>query len=90
MFTGAAHCDSHGMIGNWASFAIPAAKLGLGYDLESVTKLVDVVGPAVAKEMLFTGRRYSADEALRIGLINQVVPAGELDDAVRQLVLEIA
>ena len=71
-------------------FAIPAAKLGLGYSYDSARKLVHVVGPAAAKEILFVGRRMNAREAHRIGLINQVVPTDQLEDHVREYALEIA
>jgi enoyl-CoA hydratase len=71
-------------------FGIPAAKLGLAYAFESLNKLVGLVGPAYAKEILFTGRRLTAQEALRIGLVNRVVPAAELEPTVRELALEIA
>jgi enoyl-CoA hydratase len=71
-------------------FAIPAAKLGLGYSFESVERLVGLLGPAAVKELLFTGRRLSATEALRLGLVNQVVPAADLEGVVRTLALEIA
>jgi enoyl-CoA hydratase/carnithine racemase len=64
-------------------FAIPAARLGLGYGYDGLKTLTDVVGPAFAKEILFTARQFSADEALRIGLVNKVVPAGELEQTVR-------
>ncbi len=64
-------------------FGIPAAKLGLAYAYESLRALTHLVGPAYAKEILFTGRLLSADEALRIGLVNKVVPAGELEASVR-------
>jgi enoyl-CoA hydratase len=73
-----------------AIFAIPAAKLGLGYSFESVEKLIGLVGPAVVKELLFTGRRVSAVDALRMGLINQVVSDADLEETVRNLALEIA
>ncbi|MEQ9364068.1 MAG: enoyl-CoA hydratase [Leptospirales bacterium] len=64
-----------------ARFCIPAAKLGLGYGYENVRRLADELGPAAAREMLFTARVYAADEALRIGLIHQLVEApGELDE----------
>jgi enoyl-CoA hydratase len=73
-----------------SSFGIPAAKLGLGYSFESAEKLVALVGPAVAKDLLFTGRRVGAQEALNMGLINYVVPDEHLEDAVRNLASEIA
>ncbi len=73
-----------------ALFAIPAARLGLGYGLGAVQALVDVVGPSAAKEILFTARRYKADEALALGLVNRVFPKAELDAAVEEIALAIA
>ncbi|MGI9333229.1 MAG: enoyl-CoA hydratase [Gammaproteobacteria bacterium] len=61
-----------------SSFGIPAAKLGLGYGFEDVRALVQTVGPAAAKEILFTGRRFDGQQALQMGLINKVLPADEL------------
>src|SRR3546814_13643946 len=61
-----------------AQFAIPAAKLGLGYGFNNLRKLVEVVGPSFAKEIFFTARRFSAEEALTMGLVNRVVPQAEL------------
>ena len=66
-----------------ARFAIPAARLGLGYGFGGVKALIDVVGPSYAKEILFTARQFDAAEALRIGLVNKVVPVVELELAVR-------
>lgn len=65
-----------------AQFGIPAARLGVGYAAEALNQLVRLVGPSTAKEVLFTARRYNAQEALRVGLVNQVVPVAELDDYV--------
>ena len=62
-----------------AQFGIPAAKLGIGYSAESLAQLIELVGPSVAKEVLFTARRYTAYEAHRIGLVNHVCQAGMLD-----------
>jgi enoyl-CoA hydratase len=59
-------------------FGIPAAKLGLGYGYDGIKKLIDLVGPAGAREIFYTARQFSAEEALRMGLINQVVPADKL------------
>ena len=53
-----------------AEFAIPAAKLGLGYNARWVRPLLAAVPPAKAKEMLFTGRRFKVAEALAMGLVN--------------------
>jgi len=59
-------------------FAVPAAKLGLGYAYPGLKKLVDVVGPSFAKEIFYTARQFDAEEARRMGLVNRVVPAAEL------------
>jgi enoyl-CoA hydratase/carnithine racemase len=61
-----------------ARFALPAARLGLGYHYAGVERLVQLVGPAAAAEVFFTARRYTAAEALAIGLVNRVVPRAEL------------
>ena len=73
-----------------SQFGIPAARLGLGYGLSSVRSLVNLVGPAFAKEILFTARRFSSDEALRIGLVNRVVARADLETSVRDLAETIA
>jgi enoyl-CoA hydratase/carnithine racemase len=70
-------------------FAIPAARLGLGYGFAGIRSLVTLVGPAMAAEILMSARRFSADEAKAMGLINRVVPAAELDDAVTELATTI-
>ena len=64
-------------------FGIPAAKLGLGYAYDGIKKLIDLVGPACAREIFYTARQFSAEEALRMRLINQVVPAEQLESYVK-------
>ena len=64
-------------------FAIPAARLGLGYGFAGVRALIDLVGPAIAKEIFFTARQFDAEEALRVGLVNRVTSSGELEPLVR-------
>jgi enoyl-CoA hydratase/carnithine racemase len=66
-----------------AKFGVPAARLGLGYESKGVRKLMDVVGPAFAKEIFFTARQFTAQEALAMGLINHMVPEAELEAYVR-------
>lgn len=73
-----------------SQFGVPAARLGLGYAHSGVEALASVVGRAMAAEILFSARRLSADEALRIGLVNRSVPAGELESAVYDLAHQIA
>jgi enoyl-CoA hydratase/carnithine racemase len=67
-----------------ARFAIPAARLGLGYGFGGVKALIDVVGPSVAKDILFTARHLSAEEALRVGLVNRVTETPALEPVVRE------
>jgi enoyl-CoA hydratase/carnithine racemase len=71
-------------------FAIPAARLGLGYDYAGVAALARLVGPSVAKDMLFSARKLDADEALRIGLVNTVVAPEALADHVSQWAARVA
>ena len=66
-----------------SKFGIPAAKLGLGYAYDGIKKLIDLVGPAYAREIFFTARQFTAEEALRMGLVNQVVPEAELEGYVK-------
>ena len=65
-----------------AKFAIPPAKLGLVYNLQDTKLLVDAVGPSKAKDILFTGRTFGAEEALRIGMIDRLVTPEKLDETV--------
>jgi enoyl-CoA hydratase/carnithine racemase len=73
-----------------STFAVPAAKLGLGYEYEGVRKLMDVVGPSFAKEIFFTARQFTAAEASTMGLVNRMVPADQLDSFVRDYAATIA
>jgi enoyl-CoA hydratase len=65
--------------GQSAQFGIPAAKLGLAYNIEGHKRLVETVGHARAREIMFLGRRYSADEGLAMGLVNEVFPDSDLE-----------
>jgi enoyl-CoA hydratase/carnithine racemase len=73
-----------------SQFAIPAARLGLGYGVHGTSRLVATVGHGAAREIMFTGRRYSAAEALAMGLVNRVLPDVELDEHVDKLALDLA
>ena len=73
-----------------ARFAIPAARLGLGYGPSGVKRLIDLVGPAYTKEIFFTARRFDAAEALAMGLVNRVVPAADLGATVAAMCAMIA
>jgi enoyl-CoA hydratase/carnithine racemase len=73
-----------------AVFAIPAARLGVGYAMAGIEALANVVGLSAAKEIFFTARRFSADDALRMGLVSQVAPKAELEGLVRETAERIA
>jgi enoyl-CoA hydratase/carnithine racemase len=73
-----------------ASFAIPAARLGVGYDLGGVEALAEAVGLSRAKEILFSARRYTAQEAYDMGLVARVLPKPELDGFVEEMAARIA
>jgi enoyl-CoA hydratase/carnithine racemase len=73
-----------------AQLGIPAARLGIAYAFDSLGKLKDLVGPSKAKEILMTARRYTAEEALQMGLVNKVVPVDRLEAEVRELCATIA
>ena len=67
-------CDLR-MASDTARFAVPAAKLGLAYPVAGMRDLVRLVGPGAAKKLLFTADPIGAEDALRIGLIEDLVPA---------------
>lgn len=62
-----------------ARLALPPARLGLGYAYSGVERIVSLVGPSAASEIIFTARQYAASEALRIGLVNQVIAKADLE-----------
>lgn len=73
-----------------ALFGIPAGRLGLVYNYPGVKRVVDLVGPSRAMEMIFTARRFTAHEALQINLVNEVVPFERLEPRVREIAAMIA
>jgi len=66
-----------------SKFAIPAAKLGLGYAFTGIKRLADLVGPSFTKEIFFTARQFDAAEAQMMGLVNRVLPADKLEAYVK-------
>jgi enoyl-CoA hydratase/carnithine racemase len=71
-------------------FGIPAARLGIVYGLHSVKRLVGLVGPAAAKDILFSARTFDAGEALAMGFVNRVLPSGELLPFTRDYLARLA
>ncbi|HEX2885015.1 enoyl-CoA hydratase [Vineibacter terrae] len=76
--------------GDTSTFAVPAAKLGLGYAYGGIKRLADVVGPSFAKEIFYTARQFTAEEARVMGLVNRIVPVAELEAYVRKYAATIA
>ena len=87
---GIALCCDLRIANDQSRFSVPAAKLGLGYKLEGLQRLVDVVGPAMAKEIFYTARQFNAEEALAMGLANRVLPATALDSFVEDYARRIS
>lgn len=79
---GIALCCDLRFAADTARFGITPAKLGLAYSFADTRQLVETVGPARAKDILFSGRLIPAAEAMSLGLVDRVVPAGKLSDAV--------
>ena len=73
-----------------ARFGVPIAKtLGNCLSAANYARFLDLLGPTRLKEMLYTGRLLSADEALAAGFVNQVVPPDAIDGAVQALATTI-
>jgi enoyl-CoA hydratase/carnithine racemase len=73
-----------------ASFGVTPAKLGIVYAASSTRRLVSLVGPAAAKHLLFSGELIDTARALRTGLVDEVLAAGELDKRVDSYVRILA
>jgi enoyl-CoA hydratase len=76
--------------GQSAQFGVPAAKLGLAYNVEGHKRLIETVGHARAREIMFLGRRYSADEAFDMDLVHQVFADRQLESEVGKIVDTLA
>jgi enoyl-CoA hydratase/carnithine racemase len=85
----AASCDLRIADDN-AQFAIPAARLGIGYNPRWIRALLALTAPANVKELLFTGQRFAIADAGRMGLVNRVSKPEHLEAETRKLALEIA
>lgn len=73
-----------------SKFAMPAAKLALGYPFDAIRRLVNAVGAAAAKNLMFTAKSMNAETALRLGLLQEVVEEEALTDRVNELSETIA
>src|ERR1700759_4255840 len=73
-----------------SQFGIPAAKLGIAYGYDGLRNLVSLVGPSWARLIMYTGMRIDAAEALRIGLVDRVLPDARLWDATLEVARAIS
>ena len=73
-----------------ALFGFPEVSLGILPGMGGTQRLPRLLGPALAKELIFTGRRLDAREALSMGLVNRVVPRGEALNTAREIASRIA
>jgi enoyl-CoA hydratase len=81
-------CDIR-ICGQGSNFAIPAARLGLGYGFLGINRLANLVGPAFTKEIFFTARRFDAEEARIMGLVNRIVEDGAVEAAADEMATTI-
>ena len=73
-----------------SQFGIPAARLGIAYGYDGLRHLVSLVGPSWARLIMYTGMRIDAAEALRIGLVDRVLPDTELWGATMEIARTIS
>lgn len=73
-----------------AQFGVPATRLGLAYPYAEVSRLTSLVGPGAAADLLLSGRRASAEEALRWGLVQSVSSMSELEREATEMQAKIA
>ena len=85
----ALHCDLR-VVSKAARFGMPLARLGLVVPFRLGQKLVEIIGPAFTKQMLFTGQPVSAQRAYEIGMVHQLVSTQELEPTTMTLAQTIA
>ena len=85
----ALHCDLR-LAGDAARFSMPLARIGLAVPVRLVWKLVETIGQAATRELLFTGEAVDAATAHALGLVNRVVPAADLERTATVLAEQIA
>ena len=73
-----------------ARFGVPAARLGLGYGFERIRRLAESIGLPRTLEVIYTGRQFSAQEALDMGFVQRVAADTELDSAIAETTTLIA
>ncbi|HSF85793.1 MAG TPA: enoyl-CoA hydratase/isomerase family protein [Acidimicrobiia bacterium] len=85
----AAACDLR-IAAAGTAFSIPEVDLGIPLAWGGIPRLVREIGPAATKELVMSCRTFDAEEAMQLGFLNRVVPAGALGDAVEELAATLA
>jgi len=85
-----ATCSDFRIASAKSKFAMPAAKLALGYPFDAIRRLVNAVGASDAKKLMFTAKAIDAEAALRLGLVQEVVAEDALADRVTEITDNIA
>ena len=85
-----AACTDFRIVSAKSRFAMPAAKLALGYPFDAIRRLVNAVGASAAKQLMFTAKSIDADTALRLGLVQEVVSEESLVERVNEIAGNIA
>lgn len=85
-----AACTDFRIASTKSRFAMPAAKLALGYPFDAIRRLMNSVGAAAAKKLMFTAKSIDAETALNMGMVQEVVAEDELADRVAELAGNIA
>ncbi len=85
----ALHCDLR-VMADGARIGMPLARIGLILPFKLGQKLVEIIGPAHTRHLMFTGRPIDARRAREIGMVHQVVPAAEIEAATQTLARTIA
>jgi enoyl-CoA hydratase/carnithine racemase len=85
----ALHCDLR-VAAEGARFGMPLARIGLVVPFPLAQKLVEIIGPAATRHLLFTGRLIDAARARELGMVHEVVPAADVEKATAALARAIA
>lgn len=85
-----AACTDFRIASTKSRFAMPAAKLALGYPFDAIRRLVNAVGAGAAKKLMFTAKSIDVEAALQLGLIQEVVSEDALSDRVDEIAGHIA
>lgn len=88
-FALAAACDVR-LCDEAAKFCNPSGRVAVGWGASGIRRVVNVIGPSYTKEMVFTGRNYTAQQAQRMGFVSEIFPAAAIESATREYAAQVA